>query len=134
MSAFVRVCGAKIAWAIPAARVVRIVREAPAAQLELLPLDAELAPATSDDESAQLVVLRHPDGEQALRLYGRLEITKAEGLTIVPLPELCRPTEQAALVITAVAISEDEVRFLIAEPAACASAQHVGKAQELAGQ
>src|SRR4051794_14123294 len=115
--AFVVVRRKNLSWAIPAAAVARIVRADDATLPEPLPIPEEFIDRAEPADLMHALIVRFRGSERAILLGGRLDLVPAEGLSIQPLPALCHSSTIETLSLNAVALSEDEVRFLIVTPA-----------------
>jgi hypothetical protein len=113
-------CGFR--WGIPCSEVVCITSPAEGAVLRRVEIPVEFRPGprseTSSDALMRALWVHTPSGERSLLVSDRPEMVRIPSASIKPLPALCAPNRVLGLRVTAVVLRDEEVLFLVVEPAA----------------
>lgn len=114
---FLTFTGYGFRWGIPCSEVVCITSPAEGAVLRRVEIPAEFRPAMGSEGSTRALWIRTQGGEQSLLVSERPEMVRIAGASIKPLPDLCAPERVVGLRATAVVMRDEEVLFLVVEPA-----------------
>lgn len=114
---FLTFTGSGFRWGIPCSEVVCVTSPAEGAVLRRVEIPTEFRPGLSSDGSTHALWVRTQGGEQSLLVSERPEMMRIASASIKPLPDLCAPDRAVGLRVTAVVMRDEEVLFLVVEPA-----------------
>lgn len=114
---FLTFTGYGFRWGIPCSEVVCVTSPAEGAVLRRVEIPSEFRPAVGSEGSTRALWVRTQGGEQSLLVSERPEMVRMSSESIKPLPDLCAPERMAGLRVTAVVMRDEEVLFLVVEPA-----------------